>query len=554
MTPSSRLALLLLWGTACHAQILGGTAPAGPPANAEDRGSIQGTVVNSATGEPIRKAQVTAVSLDLRGSSRASASTDSSGHFRLDDINPGRWRLIATRNGFANARGGAGQASAIVTVAAKQNVRDVVLKLAPATVISGRVLDEDGEPVLHAQVQALRVTYGRGGRRLSTVDSASTDDLGQYRLFGLPAGNYFVRASYPNAAVTRGARRESSGAAQDEGYAPQYYPSALDPALAVVIAVRAGDEQRGIDFRFSPMHMVRVRGRVSGATTARMRGVMVGLSPRREGGDSAAFTGCDESGAFDIRGVVPGSYDLIAFQGGREGALSAWRQIEVGDTDLDGIELVLRPGADLAGRARIEAAGGAPPSLQNARVSLLVDDPRMPFNPPAPAAVGEDGSFVLKGVGEGVYRLDIAPLPDDCYIKSIKAGGAEAVDGRFTVGQSGTGPIEIVLSAAGGRIEGAAAAGDQPVPGATVVLVPESSRRDQYGLYRDTKADQNGRFAFNGIAPGDYTLFAWDEIEPGAWRDPAVLDKYGKQGRQIRVEEKSRQSSIDVAVIRVGEN
>jgi hypothetical protein len=552
-----RLTLLLLPAVAALAQM--GSVPRrqqAAPVNPEDRGSIEGTVVNAGTGEPIRKAQVTAVSLE-RGGARESAATDSSGRFTIEGVDPGRWRLLASRNGFAESRGGSQQTSTIVTVAAKQKVRNIVLKLAPAAVISGRVLDEDGEPMLYVQVQALRITYGRGGRRLAPADSATTDDQGQYRLFGLRAGNYFVRAMSPGAAVARGLRRAAPGDAQDEGYAPQFYPGALDTTQAIVIPVRAGDEQHGIDFRFTPTRMVRVRGRVAGAAGGRGRGIMVGLASRREGAsESPIFTGSDDTGAFEIRGVVPGSYDLIAFQGGREGAMSAWRQIEVGESNVDGIELALKPGADLKGQVRVEASGSGitPPSAANARISLSSDGPSMPFNAPRPATVEEDGSFVLNGAGEGVYRLDISPLPADCYIKSIRAGGVETVDGRIVVGSSGSGLIEVVLSAAGGRIEGTATDGDHPVADATVVLAPDGARRDRYGLYLDVKTDQSGHFAFSGVAPGSYTLLAWDEIESGAWRDPAVLDRYSKQGKQIRVDENSRQSSVEVAVIRAGAN
>lgn len=100
-----------------------------------------------------------------------------------------------------------------------------------------------------------------------------------------------------------------------------------------------------------------------------------------------------------------------------------------------------------------------------------------------------------------------------------------------------SGPVEIVISAKGGQISGTVKDAEQePAASAPVVLVPDSSRRDQLHLFKQTPADQNGSFSFKGVPPGEYTLFSWERIEDGTWQDPDVLLKYEIVGTKVKVE------------------
>jgi hypothetical protein len=180
-----------------------------PPANQpppdvkpEDKCIVEGTVVNGATGEPLKKAHVTLRRADNTQLNPApyGVTTDASGHFVLDDVDPGKYRLAADRNGFVNSsygekrnRSGSG---ALLTLSAGQKMKDVIFHMTPQGVIVGRVIDEDGEPVARANIQCLRSMYRNGEKGLFPTGSSGTNDKGEYRVFGLSPGKYIVQATY----------------------------------------------------------------------------------------------------------------------------------------------------------------------------------------------------------------------------------------------------------------------------------------------------------------------------------------------------------------------
>src|SRR5258708_6021404 len=155
------------------------TAPK-PEVKPEDKCQIEGTVVNAMTGEPLKKAH-----LSLRPNGQPDAPygtfTDNAGHFLLDDIDPGRYFLTATRNGFVtqglSTQGSARQITAL-DLAPAQKMKEVVLKLFPQGVITGHITDEDGEPLASVMVQCMRVGYPRGKKQLMPANGTSTNDLG----------------------------------------------------------------------------------------------------------------------------------------------------------------------------------------------------------------------------------------------------------------------------------------------------------------------------------------------------------------------------------------
>jgi hypothetical protein len=155
--------------------------------------------------------------------------------------------------------------------------------------------------------------------------------------------------------------------------------------------------------------------------------------------------------------------------------------------------------------------------------------------------VKADGSFLFPNVSDGEYRVDAWDLPEDCYLKSARLGGESVLETGLKVssGQA-AGSLEIVLSSPGGRVEGVVTKEGQPFGGGHVVLVPEASRRTQMRLFKLASTDQYGRFILRGIAPGEYKLFAWEELESGAYQDPDFLKRYEDQGETLRITENGR--------------
>jgi Carboxypeptidase regulatory-like domain len=502
-----------------------------------ERCAVEGLVLRAASGEPVRKAQVLLRKLDARDQSYSTA-TDERGRFLLTGLEPGRYALSAERNGYVPQDYGqrrANQPGATLTLQPGQHLRDIVFHLVPFGVISGRAADEDGEPVPRVRIQAMRVTHQSGRRELIAIASGTSDDRGEYRVFGLPPGRYYVSAA--PAPSSRPGAPESD----EEGFVPFYYPGVIDPGQAAPLELRAGSEIQGVDFRLTRTRTVRVRGRVLNAATGRLeRGIVVFLLPRGSGSAASAPRNqnavVDAQGSFEIRGVAPGSYVLSAYQADQQRRFFARQPIDVGAASLEGISLVLGPGLEIAGRIRFEGSGGR---LDLVRVTL---QSRSESAGSAFAAAKSDGTFSLQNVAADWYTLSIAGLVEDCYLKSARFGGVDALERGLDLSRGDPpGPLEVVLSPAGGHIEGVALKENQPpAAGATVALAPDAQRRSQAHLFRSAVADQYGRYVLRGIPPGEYRLFAWEDVEPGAWLDPDFLSEYEKRGETVSVDERGR--------------
>jgi protocatechuate 3,4-dioxygenase beta subunit len=546
---------------------------------APEKCTVEGQVVAAATGQPLKKARLLLDKMEAR-TQPFLAVTDAAGRFKFSEIEPGRYLLSVWRNGYVNQQFGQRSSNRRPTVLALepgQHMQDIVFRLVRHAVIAGRVYDEDGEPVPRVNVQVLRYRYVGSERQLAPAGAGSTNDLGEYRIYDLPPGRYYVSADYSPRfrAFTRAQIRRSMGRRQStdaESYAPTYYPGTNDPAYATPIELRAGDELSSIDFNLSPTRTVRVSGRVVNTISGKLGlNTMVALLPRTSLRRMAFFfrnrVSVDNAeGTFEVRGVVPGSYILTAtYIHQEEGQQYATRlPIEVGSMDIEGITLVIERGMDLSARIYLEggAALGQPGSgvavgqaqdqfdMTEVGVYLSPFDSLSILPRPSSGRAKPDGSFKLENVPRDRYRVNVLGLPRDYYLKAARVGGRDVLEvGLDLTGGALPNPLEITISAAAGRIDGAVLTEEQePFGGASVVLVPEEGRRDQRRFYKTTTTDQHGRFTLRGIPPGDYKLFAWEEIERGAYRDTAFLRPYEDRGEPVQVRERD-QLSVQLRLI-----
>jgi protocatechuate 3,4-dioxygenase beta subunit len=552
-------------------------APAAAQQPAEkppEKCAISGQVVKAGTGEPLKKAIVVLRKAEGREEPQA-LPTDASGRFQLKDIEPGRYRLWAARTGYVRQEFGAakpGRQGTILALAPGQQVRDVEFKMLPAAVIAGRVFDEDGEPLAGARLMLLQPHFEQGKRQLQPMRYANSNDRGDYRFYGLAPGRYYVSATYSPiyALMMAGAMLgEPSARAQtqgDEGYAPTYYPGTTEESRATPVEVKTGVEIPGIDFNLLPVRTVRVRGRVVNEVGGELRDAWVTIHPRQSGfmymGPENQAVLDKERGTFEFRSVAPGAYTVVAQWWNREHDKSFQDQVDVeaAAADVDGLLLTIGPGQELPGSLLVEggrlgkkesseAAGSARASTRSGGAALDASELRVSLRPPgqfmvwreASGQVKEDGTFRIQNVYRGEFQVSVWRLPDDIYLKSARLEGEDVLEKGLTVtGELLRGELEVVVSARGGRIEGSVEKDGLPFSGAFVALVPEERRRQRSELFKNTTTDQYGRFTLRGIAPGEYKLFAWEEIEPGAHRDPDFLRWFEDEGKAIRVEEGAR--------------
>ena len=538
--PIARASLAFLLTLCC-----GSLAAQQPLEPAPENGSISGVVADASSGEPLGKARIFLRRPESRTQPQVTRSGPD-GKFLLTNIEPGRYRLSVERNRYARGeygRRGPNRPGTTLTLRPGQDLGGVVFSLVRAGVIAGRIVDEDNEPMANVRIEAVAYRYFQGQRQLVPAGRASTDDLGEYRVFGLAARRYWLRANHRSGFGRRGIVNVglTPGGRQSQEYIPTYYPGAYESDQAIPIDVAPGSEILGIDIKMTPARTVRVAGTVFNQVTGRpARRAMVMLTPRGSGrftfsnSKRTVVRGAD--GKFEIHGVTPGEYTLVARFFDPSERLGGRRSLSVGDRDLDDIRLVVRPGIGLLGEIRVE--GDAEVDFLALRVSLRPRQVTMMGG--GFGRVKAEGDFVLENLFQDVYDVIVAGAPEDFYLKAARLGDEKVLENGLdlTAAETAPGTLELLLSPHGGRVEGVVRNDeDQPFSGAQVVLVPQGRRRKMRHLFKTAASDQNGAFSLPGISPGQYKLFAWEEVEQGAWQDDDFLRDYKKESEDVEVEE-----------------
>jgi Carboxypeptidase regulatory-like domain len=529
-------------------------------ASAKQSATVAGQVLRVDTSEPIKKAQV---SLQSHTGDAFSVFrlTDEQGHFMFENVPPGPYDLHVERNGFVDAEYGQkkpGAPGAILTVSVGQRITDLVLKLARGASISGHVIDEDGKPVAHAEVIVYRAAHQSGKEERNSYDPVSTNDLGEYRVFDLAPGRYFIAVNYR--IVERNGRHSAFDRNNfNPGYLPTYYPNTTDAARAATITVNPGDEIRSIDFMMRPGHLVTVSGRVINTVPGipRSGGGSVGLYPRASGLADAAqdlySSFSFKDGRFSIANVPPGSYYLDAGWFDRDGREShrGRRVLDVGTSDIEDITVTISRSIDIAGRVLWEGTPTA--GVQDLFIRLR------PMNEGEIGSLGNlaksDGSFVLKNVSVGTYWPIVSAngTSGNLFLKTVRYGTASVSESSFTVQSSSDVVLELILSSRVAQLTGVVLHSDSlPASGITVVLIPDPPRRNMKEHYKSVTTDQNGKFSMLGIAPCDYKVFSWDpdqgDPEDAEWFDAAWLKPYEPKGETVHLEE-SDNKSVNLTLI-----
>src|SRR6266404_3392784 len=522
-----------------------------PSAPKKDECSIAGMVVKLADSEPLRRARVILRSADDHTRSIA-VLTDAAGHFQLKAIQPGSYHLNVNRAGFVAQEYGQKKPhdpGALLTLRTGQEMKDLLFRLIPSAVIAGKIVDEDGEPLPDISVSALRQSYLAGKRNLSTETNAQTDDRGEYRLFGLSPGRYFVSAVFPHWGRFSHGDEPEEAQPNQQGYAKMYYPGTPDASKATAISIKEGEEIPSVEIFMRQVAVFRVRGHVYNQITHKAgTQTEVFLMPKtrtREWGGEQRTSIQKQDGSFELADVLPGSYVLTAMWFDEGKPHIARVSIDVGNADIDGVSMAITPGTDISGRVIWEGT----PSIEQDELSVFAESPDMMFNFGGGSRVTSVNTFVLNGVGDGTYMARVWGHGKDCYIKDVQYAGSSALEDGFTVKGGAGGTLEITISSRGARVQGTVADSDGlRSVGVRVVLVPEPAHRTQYTLFKEQTTDQYGHFEVRGIAPGDYKLFSWEEAESGAWEDPEFLKPFEAKGEKITLQE-GDQKTINLSAI-----
>jgi len=289
---------------------------------------------------------------------------------------------------------------------------------------------------------------------------------------------------------------------------------------------------------------VHVKGHVSDRSGSERRRPMVYLIPRvgAAAGNRPAIL--DAIGNFDIQGVVAGSYTLVASIQDRGKSLAARMPVEVGNNPVENLSLTINPALDLSGVVRLD--GQVTASVSSVQLTLRPRDPAgLMLGSSYPSAkVKDDGSFSLSSVNPDNYSVTFSGLPDGFYVKAILTGGQDVLAPGLDLSRGVAGPVDIVLAPNAGQAAGLVQSEQQqPAAGVTVVLIPqERERKDQPQYYKTTTTDTAGSFTFKNLDPGQYKVYAWREVESGAYMDPEFVGPVENRGETLTIREGSQEN------------
>lgn len=514
---------------------------------------VEGIVTKDPDGEPVKKVLIELIAENQSEAGNYTALTGADGTFAIQDILPGRYRLFAERTGLLDSQKSRGRSDGrLLTLNEGQELKDVHVKLQAAAVVRGRVTDEDGDPLPNAEVSILRATFASGRRRWEQAGSERTNDLGEYRIAGLAAGNVYVSVNPPpdfQTLIEDGGSDQKRNSARNPAtsYQTLYYPGTTDRSQATPIQLHPGDDFP-VNFSMAPSPSLSIRGAVVNLPPKTSATIML-----QSRDFSLIMNGAEmhKDGSFVIRNVSPGNYTIVATVDGAPMAMTARQSLQLAATNVEGLRLAPQPGATVRGHLRFD---NQVTSSDLARIFLTLqtmngedDATELTIGDRFTniAHINKEGMFEWTDVPAGNYYVQIlgeTDVNEGWFVKSAFAGGRESEASGFAV-NGGMVALDLVASHNGAIVEGLAMdTQGQPAPNAIIVAVPGPQMQKRPDYFRKTVSDQGGHFTLRGIRAGDYSVLAWENVEGDSYYNPDFLKSYEGQGTALRVNEGERKS------------
>jgi hypothetical protein len=531
------LVAILLWSSVAGAQTL--PPPPGlpfPPAPARDTSKtgtavIRGHVFDAVSGQPLRKAQVRAFSPELR--ENRATTTDASGAFELKELVAGRYQLYASKGSFVQLQYGQSrpfEPGKPLELANGQTVERVDFRLPRGGIITGRIVDEFGEPTSDVQVMAMRYQYIQGRRQLSPSGrSATTNDIGEYRIFALPPGQYFVTATYRSGQISFDSTSDDRS-----GYAPTYYPNGSNVAEAQRVTVGVGQTLSDINFGLSPTRLARLTGTAVDSDGKPLSGATI-LMIQVAGASMMGLSGGQvrPDGSFSIANVSPGEYTVRAMSNSGlngPGSEQVQANITVAGEDINGIRLAGVKASTATGRIIPPAtAAGTGMNLSSLQLVATASTPEL-LSSASTARINDDGTFEMKiQPGHQLIRMNPIGPSANIRIKAVRMNGVDVIDTGIEVRPNeDLNGLEVELTTQMSDLSGfVSSARGESVKDYSIVVFPRDHER--WGVSSrylgGGRPDQDGRYRVRNLPEGNYYAIALDYVEQGAGTDPEFLDK-----------------------------
>jgi hypothetical protein len=534
------LSIVSVFTAPSSAQVRFGSDPL-TPANV-GKYALTGSVVNSVTGEPVAHALV-----QMFSGAQRSMLTDAEGRFRFEDLPASPVMLAARKPGFFSPEEVRSPSYKRQIVNIGRDTQAVVLKLIPEALITGQVSGAEGEPLEGAQVKVKGASVTDGRKQWQDRGSATTDEDGGFRIANLPPGSYCMEVD------ASGGRRAVIVPGRDcpQGYRPTYFPGVPDLASATPVQLQAG-EKRDLEIMLHPEPVFRITGWVTGLVPE--QGVVLRLIDQAGESVPASFNFERLTGAFELNDIPSGSYTIFVDAPDNQGHAQIARvPLTVGGT-LSGIRLALQPVSSIpilvhrdfaSGRSTIDRS----PAFQSVKGGVMVPN----YVTVRLKAVGQPAGeiysslnrdpqnpiLLLESVPPGRYSVEVRPLGSS-YVQSAVCGSTDLLreDLVVTAGSQPP-PIEIELRNDLGAIVGTVyAAGENSQ--ATVIAIPKRA----ITAARMQPASPRGEFQLQGLAPGEYDVFAFDHADGLEYNNPEAMDEYASRALHVTLQPNDKKTVI----------
>jgi hypothetical protein len=492
--------------------------------------------VNALDGAPLGRARVSIFDTNNRANP-IWMITSENGHFEFLQLKAGKFSLQGAKRGFISAAFDQHeQYSTAIVTGAGFDTENLVLRLTPLGLLTGKIFDEAGDPVRHARVILYRENHAGGMNRILPEPEASTDDQGSYEFPSLAPGNYFVSvaakpwyAVHPIVSSPDGTRNVTPGVAPalDVAYPTTYYNGATDADGAAPLRIKGGDHLQ-IDVRLSPVPALHVLFHVA----EEHQTFSIPLFYKRvfdseeyvqaEGGQRVA------PGVYELAGVPAGKYTIRR----RDPKTTQLTQLTEMELTKDGQELDNSPNEPMG---RVKLSVRLPRGDQIPKQFFVVlRDSR--WRVVAVQPVYSSGEVVFEDLPAGKHAILISSTTKPYSVVRVSSQGVESAGHELIVRPGASSDVTVFLISGVVTVEGFAKRGEKPMAGVMVILVPRDHESHQE-MFRRDQSDLDGSFALRGVIPGGYTIIAVEDAWGVEWLQPGVLARYVRHGQDVTIGE-----------------
>ena len=501
-----------------RAETAGQSSPAGPY-------RIAGILVNAATGAPVPRATVEALT-EEDSHAVASCITDSDGRFALVHLAAAKYQLTASKRGFRTAAYDEhDEFSTAIVTGPNQDTAHLNFRLMPDAVLRGDVTNDAGEPVSGARVMLYRQPkHPATGDRITEAAGTETDDTGAYEFGNLAAGEYLLAVMAEPWYAMHDAAASKGNPALDVSYPVTYFDSTSNEASATPI-VLAGGARQDANISLHAVPSLHLSASVSHGASGSF--VSIGLHPLVFGNiappTAINFRGM-EGDTVQVTGVAPGRYETEQGNPPR-----------IMDLDLSSNQqLDSNAGAALNNlEGRVRTISGSPVPEQITLSLQPVDGPGHREY----VAEAHNGQFKFDAVPPGQWTVWATSGDKALPVMAVSAGGPPHAGNVLNL-RDRVPELMVTLSATNTQVAGLAQKDGKGFAGAMIALLPKNSARWE-ALTRRDQSNSDGSFILHDVAPGQYTLIAIADGWPLDWTSPATMARYLPAGTNVTVTDSS---------------